>query len=160
MPSFGKRSKRNLDTLKPDLQAVLNEAIRYMDFSVIEGFRGEADQNKYFNEGKSKLRFPQSNHNKLPSKAVDLAPYPSLWSNIGKFYELADVMFKAANTLGVKLRWGGDWSRDGDVTDQKFNDLPHFELKGKAGKAEIKHQDLIAKSYGQAANSWNSNHTA
>jgi peptidoglycan L-alanyl-D-glutamate endopeptidase CwlK len=31
--------------------------------------------------------------------------------------------------LGVKLRWGGNWDRDGEpVTDQDFQDLVHFEL--------------------------------
>ncbi|WP_232367585.1 M15 family metallopeptidase domain-containing protein [Alteromonas pelagimontana] len=26
------------------------------------------------------------------------------------------------------VRWGGDWDMDGQTLDQKFNDLPHFEL--------------------------------
>jgi hypothetical protein len=26
------------------------------------------------------------------------------------------------------IRWGGDWDRDNDFSDQKLNDLCHFEL--------------------------------
>jgi peptidoglycan L-alanyl-D-glutamate endopeptidase CwlK len=26
------------------------------------------------------------------------------------------------------VRFGGDWDGDKDITDQKFNDLVHFEL--------------------------------
>ena len=26
------------------------------------------------------------------------------------------------------VRWGGDWNMDNNFKDQKFNDLPHFEL--------------------------------
>jgi peptidoglycan LD-endopeptidase CwlK len=30
--------------------------------------------------------------------------------------------------MGIEIRWGGDWDGDGDLSDHKFNDLPHFEL--------------------------------
>jgi peptidoglycan L-alanyl-D-glutamate endopeptidase CwlK len=33
-----------------------------------------------------------------------------------------------ANTLGIKIRWGGDWNGDLQFRDEKFKDLPHFEL--------------------------------
>jgi len=26
------------------------------------------------------------------------------------------------------LRWGGDWDRDTEVNDNRFQDFPHFEL--------------------------------
>jgi len=33
--------------------------------------------------------------------------------------------------MGVKIRWGGDWDRDGQRVsrdpDESFNDLPHIE---------------------------------
>ena len=32
--------------------------------------------------------------------------------------------------IDVNLRWGGDWDRDFDLKDQRFNDYPHFELHG------------------------------
>ena len=39
MPSFGARSQTNLDTCDPELIRLLNEAIKHVDFSVIEGHR-------------------------------------------------------------------------------------------------------------------------
>ena len=33
-----------------------------------------------------------------------------------------------ASQMGIKIRWGGDWDRDTDLSDNRFNDLPHFEL--------------------------------
>ena len=30
--------------------------------------------------------------------------------------------------MDVTLRWGGDWDGDRDFKDQRFIDLPHFEL--------------------------------
>ena len=35
-----------------------------------------------------------------------------------------------ANRLEIPIRWGGDWDMDTYVKDQKFKDLPHFELTG------------------------------
>ena len=33
-----------------------------------------------------------------------------------------------ADMLGVSIRWGGDWDKDYDEKDERFRDLPHFEL--------------------------------
>lgn len=41
---------------------------------------------------------------------------------------VAGVMFSCANELNVKLRWGLDWNSDGDIRDNTFNDMYHFEL--------------------------------
>jgi len=30
--------------------------------------------------------------------------------------------------MDISIRWGGDWNMDTYVKDQRFNDLPHFEL--------------------------------
>ena len=58
MPKFSKRSLENLRTCHQDIQAVLNEAIKYVDFSVTCGHRGQYEQDKAFVEGKSKIRWP------------------------------------------------------------------------------------------------------
>jgi peptidoglycan L-alanyl-D-glutamate endopeptidase CwlK len=43
---------------------------------------------------------------------------------------LAGVIQCAAAELGYDLRWGGNWDGDGEIIkDQKFNDLPHFEIE-------------------------------
>ena len=48
MPKFGNASKQRLATCHPDLQKIMNEAIKYIDFSVVEGYRTAAEQEKYY----------------------------------------------------------------------------------------------------------------
>jgi len=104
-----------------------------MDFSVLEGHRDKETQNRYYEKGTSKIKWPDGKHNKLPSRAMDLAPYPIDWSNrpkaIARFYLLAGVILAVADELGIGLRWGGDWDGDWDLFDQEFDDLGHFELR-------------------------------
>jgi peptidoglycan L-alanyl-D-glutamate endopeptidase CwlK len=128
MAKFGKRSLKKLKDANNKLQIILNDAIEIMDFSILETHRDKATQNKYYNNGKSKLRYPQSKHNILPSKAVDIAPYPIDWNDTKRFYYLAGIIKGIANAHNIKIRWGGDWDSDNDFDDQSFMDLPHFEV--------------------------------
>ena len=133
MPEFGAKSKIQLSTAHPDLQKLFNEVVRHADCTILEGFRGEKLQNKFYDEGKSKLKFPNGNHNKYPSLAVDVSPYPIDWSNklksIARFYHFAGIVKGIASQMGLHIRWGGDWDSDYEFTDQTFDDLPHFELR-------------------------------
>lgn len=131
MYTFSKRSREQLNTCHPKLVQVLEAAIKKIDFSVIEGHRGEAEQNRAFAEGRSRLRWPNSKHNKMPSEAVDIWPYPfkpEYWNQIEVWENLAKVVLECAEELGIKIRWGGDWNQNGDWRDEKFIDGPHFEL--------------------------------
>ena len=128
MPSFSARSELRLGSCDPRLQEICHEAIKIIDFSVIEGHRSEARQNDAYDAGRSKLKWPESKHNQVPSLAVDIVPYPVDWEQHSRFYVLAGVMFACAHKLGYKLRFGGDWDMDGEHTDQTFHDLPHFEI--------------------------------
>ncbi|MGB0683388.1 MAG: M15 family metallopeptidase [Magnetovibrionaceae bacterium] len=129
MPQFGKTSRARLETCDPRLQEILNKAIAEgPDFSVLCGHRNEADQNKAVAEGRSKTPWPRSKHNGLPSKAVDIAPYPIDWNDTNRFRVMAGYVMGVAAGLGYKLRWGGDWDRDFSEEDERFRDLPHFEL--------------------------------
>ena len=128
MPSFGKSSQDKLATCDPRLQKVFNEVIKYFDCTVIEGHRGEEAQNKAFAEGKSKLKYPQSKHNKIPSLAADVLPYPIDWNDTNRMRYFAGFVVGIAATMGIKLRWGGDWNQNTELKDNSFNDLPHFEL--------------------------------
>ena len=130
MPEFGERSLKNLKECHEDIQSILNEVIKTYDCSVIEGYRGKEEQNKAYDEGKSKLKYPQSKHNQQPSLAVDVVPYPIDWDNTKQFYHFAGYVQGVADQLGIELRWGGDWNRNFEVDDNKFDDFPHFELKG------------------------------
>jgi len=84
-----------------------------------------------FDNGVSTLRWPDSKHNRKPSRAVDLQPYPypdydpKLWGALGY---IAGRAFALAQQEGIRIRWGGDWDGDGDLTDQNFDDLFHIEL--------------------------------
>jgi peptidoglycan L-alanyl-D-glutamate endopeptidase CwlK len=132
MPLFSNASKAQLDTVDGRLRRVLERAIRYYDFTVLEGHRGEEAQNRAFAKGLSKVQWPDGNHNKKPSRAVDIAPFPIDWTDSTaaneRFAYLAGIVMACAKEEGVKLRWGGDWSRDGDMRDETFRDRPHFEL--------------------------------
>lgn len=128
MYKFSKTSINRLETCDKRLQDILNKAIECVDFTVICGHRGQIEQDKAFESGNSKLRFPQSKHNSIPSKAVDIAPYPINWENLNRFYHLAGIIRGIAIEKGYKIRFGGDWDMDGEISDNSFNDLVHFEI--------------------------------
>ena len=44
MPEFGSKSKERLQSCDPQIQKVLEEAIKHYDFSVLEGHRTEEKQ--------------------------------------------------------------------------------------------------------------------
>ena len=133
MPSFGTKSLMVRATLHPELQRVVDEAIRYVDFSLIEGHRSNQTQQKYFDEGKSRAGPGESPHNDYPSNAFDFVPYPfsGVWSDEAAFASIAFFMRGIAEMMDIKIRWGGDWDRDGQRVsrdnDESFNDLPHIE---------------------------------
>lgn len=128
MPSFSKNSLKLLATCDEKLQTLMKEVIKDYDFTVICGTRGEADQDAAYKAGNSKLKFPNSKHNSNPSKAVDIAPYPIDWNNVGRFKQLAQEVLRTAERLGIDIRWGGDFNCNGKE-DDSFVDLPHFELR-------------------------------
>lgn len=66
--------------------------------------------------------------NTLPSNAVDIAPYPLDWSDSLAFARLAGFVQAVADSMGIAVRWGGDWDQDGKSKDERFLDLVHFEL--------------------------------
>jgi len=125
---FSKQSKRHLAEAHIDLQEVFGMVIDIFDCRIIEGHRGKLEQNKLFHAEKSKVKWPNSKHNKKPSHAVDAIPSPIDWSDPLPFYHLAGVVKTVAFFLGVRIRWGGDWDSDGDFKDQSFDDLAHYEL--------------------------------
>ena len=129
MPKFGKTSKRRLNTCDEDLQELFEVVVKYFDCSVLEGHRGKELQDKYFDEGKSKVKFPKGKHNANPSNAVDVVPYPVDWKDTDRMYYFAGFVKGVAAFMGIPIRWGGDWNDDTQVKDTGFKDLPHFELR-------------------------------
>jgi peptidoglycan L-alanyl-D-glutamate endopeptidase CwlK len=126
MPRFSRKSKDKLKTCHKELQILFNLAIEYWDCIIIQGHRGREEQNKYFADGKSKLRYPGSKHNKVPSLAVDVMPYHSKEPHIRWDDKLDLIKFSCyikglANGLGIKIKWGGDFN--------SFFDGPHWQLE-------------------------------
>ena len=129
MPKFSNASKQRLATCHPDLQAVCNELIKQYDFSVLCGRRGEKEQNEAYKKGTSNVRFPNSAHNKTPSLAVDIAPYPIDWDNLSRFNEMiirfdtVANMLRADGVITSEFIYGGHWTQ--------LKDWPHIEIKEK-----------------------------
>jgi len=91
------------------------------------------------------------------SLAVDVVPYPIQWGEkeqkaiieavknrelktinkhlneyknaMARFYNFAGYVKGLADSMGIELRWGGDWNSNNKFDDQNFIDLPHFELR-------------------------------
>jgi peptidoglycan L-alanyl-D-glutamate endopeptidase CwlK len=85
-------------------------------------------QNRAFQDGHSTKPWPESRHNSEPSDAVDAVPYPVDWSDRRRFYHFAGFVKGMAVSMGIRIRWSGDWDSDTRLDDQTFDDLPHFEL--------------------------------
>ena len=128
MNKFSRNSQEQLLTCEHDLQEIFNHVLQIHDCKIIEGFRGEEKQNAMFDVKLSKVQYPDGKHNRKPSEAIDVAPYPIDWNDTKRFYYFAGIVKGVAASLGIKIRWGGDWDSDNDLDDQTFMDLVHFEL--------------------------------
>ena len=137
MPKFSKISQERLNTCHQDLITLFNYVIKYFDCTIVCGGRDEAEQNKCFNDGSSQVKYPFSKHNVLPlSEAVDAAPYENGgidWSKDQMYYFSGFVLGIARmlydyGAMERRIRLGADWDGDNDIQDQRFKDLPHFEL--------------------------------
>jgi hypothetical protein len=69
-----------------------------------------------------------SMHNFIPSRAVDVVPYPLDWKDENRMCYFAGMVMERARSLEIKIRWGGDFDMDTELKDQRFVDLPHFEV--------------------------------
>jgi len=137
MNHFSETSKQRLETCHKDLKVLFAHVIQDYDCTIICGHREKADQDKAFAEGKSKLKYPQSKHNKIPSLAVDAAPYEK---GQGIDWKPRQMAFFAGYVKGVadrlyhigvishRIRLGIDWDSDYDIDDETFIDAPHFEI--------------------------------
>lgn len=111
-----------------DLQRLFFEVVKHFDCSVTCGHRGRDKQDELFLEGKTKVRFSDSKHNSVPSTAVDVAPWPIDYDDRERFTLFAGVVLGVASQMKIRVRWGGDWDQDTEVDDNRFDDMPHFEL--------------------------------
>ncbi len=131
---------KKLDDVDLRLQSLCRRvSAQGVPFIVVTGHRNEADQNKAFDEKKSQKRWPDGNHNALPSRAVDVAPmYIDTttkvdWDDICAVCRLAGYFEATAAGMGIKVRLGMDWdgnwrtSGKGDPKE-RFFDAYHIEV--------------------------------
>ena len=146
MPKFSKASSAKLETCHEDLQKVMHEAIKYIDFRIEYGHRTPAEQLELFKKGRKYHNgkwvkvgktvtdkdgtYKKSKHNYFPSLAIDIIPYPFKgWNNLDQFHDLQEVVMREAKKLGINLVWGADWDGDGDIREHTLQDYPHYEVK-------------------------------
>ena len=132
MNKFSDSSLKRLGTCHPKLCALFLKVLKAHDCVIVCGHRNQEDQDKAYFDGKSKLRWPHSKHNSIPSMAVDVVPYDSvkkepIWDNVKSLYFFAGIVKGIAQEMGVKVRFGGDWDGDNNF-NQSFDDLVHWEL--------------------------------
>ena len=126
MPSFSSKSLARLNSTDERLVRVFTEVVKHFDCTILEGKRTVDRQKMLVAQGKSKTM----NSKHLTGKAVDVAPYPIDWNDRERFTYFAGYVMGIAAKMGIKLRWGGDWARDTQVSNNSFDDLPHFEIHG------------------------------
>lgn len=112
---FSVRSLKNLSECHPDLQRLAYEMRKEIDIEIICGHRGEKEQNEAYARGYSKLKWPNSKHNKTPSLAFDACPNPIDWDDNAGFHRMRSIAVVCAEKLKIKIRLLS-W------------DLPHIEL--------------------------------
>jgi len=142
MPSFGTSSKGKLDTCDKRLIDIMEVVVRHIDCTIICGHRSELAQTEAFEAGNSKVEWPHSKHNSYPSKAVDVAPYilgrGIPWpqedkyktKDTAQFYYLQGFIRGIAESMGHKVRFGGNWNGSNDFRQNSFDDTPHVEIVG------------------------------
>lgn len=134
---YSNTSLEKLAQAHPDIQIVCNELINVMDVSVLCTYRSEQEQNDCYSRGASKLRFPYSRHNRKPSLAIDLQPYPRPLEDkelrlecclmAGYFLGIA-YLLRSQGIIKSHFRWGGDWNQNNKISDESFSDMFHFEI--------------------------------
>lgn len=140
---YGNKSFKKLETCHPILRSIAFKTLLVSpyDITIVHGWRGEELQNYLYSENVSKVKFPNSRHNKTNdpvivdshtlSDALDFAPYVNntiYWNDTHVFSVIAGCFMSVAKGMGYTLRWGGDWDSDGQTTDQSFMDWGHLEM--------------------------------
>lgn len=139
--ALGQASLAHLVGVHPDLVRVVQAAIAIsaVDFMVIEGVRSPARQAELYAQGRAApgqivTWVTTSNHEPKPDgfgHAVDIAPFIDgqiVWNDETALRAVYDAMFDAAKALGVGLRSGWDWNRNGVLGEHGEADKDHYEL--------------------------------
>jgi len=133
---FGQRSLDRLNGVNTRLVSVVHRALELstVDFTVVEGLRSKQRQAQLYAQGRTtagKIVTWTLKSKHIDGLAVDLAPFTDGkidWTDLAKFDAIGAAMKKAAAELGVTIRWGADWDRDGRLREKGESDSPHFEI--------------------------------
>lgn len=120
-----------LANVHPDLIRLLTDAGQGgLDLTVIQGARSLEQEQAAMATGHSALKDPMSSKHVIgPGRpqalAVDVAPFdhpptPDDWKNIPAFEAMGSNLKALADTIGVAIHWGGDWT--------SLKDFDHIEL--------------------------------
>lgn len=138
---LGQRSMDRLVGVHANLVRVVRRAIQLssVDFAVLEGVRSRQRQAELYAQGRTKpgkIVTWTMNSRHIPAgdgfgHAVDLGPIKDGqvdWNNAAGFSAINAAMMQAAGELGIAIRWGKYWDRDGVAGEKGETDGPHWEL--------------------------------
>lgn len=143
MYNFAKSSLNRLKDAHEDLSLICYgvKEISKIDFDISCIYRSLEEQSLKFKQGKTEIDGINKigKHNLDPAEAADIYCYKDRQSKAsytvhqmayiaGLFDAVAHYLYESGE-ISHLIRWGGNWDQDGIIiTDQEFDDLPHFEL--------------------------------
>lgn len=127
------------DETRKELLAAQSPVLEPIDIFLVCGHRGQKEQDEALKNGFSKLRFPNSKHNKIKSLGLDFCPFVNkkLEWNEKHFKLVLNVMMRLADKLveqkqvSHNFRFGADFNQDGVIGNDRFIDMPHVEITSK-----------------------------
>jgi hypothetical protein len=140
MYRYGRGSKEKRKTLVRDAILICDHAIRHssVDWGILEALRELSRQLELYKSGKSKVKKGKHQPNKDGlSEAWDIVCYKGSKITWDKHYyyiaaghiKTSASILKEQGIISCDIRWGGDWNSNGNLEDQSFMDLGHFEIK-------------------------------
>lgn len=133
MAKFSKISLERLRTVHADLETLFKKVVEDFDCSVISGFRTTEEQQGLYAKGRTEpgniITYKDGVNKRSKHQeglAVDVVPYPSLYSDEDKLIEFGGYvlgvakMLKEEGKINSKIEWGGHW---------KWKDRPHFQIR-------------------------------
>lgn len=127
------RDVKRLQGVNANLCRVIDDARDAFSFFVVEGLRTYERQVQLFREKKTMTL----NSKHMLGLAVDIAPWDDIdedsvvdanevdWNDREAFRDMANVVFLAAITLQVPIKWGGNFRT---AAGKPWFDGPHFEI--------------------------------
>lgn len=82
-------------------------------------YRDKDNQEEAYSEGRTKLHYPNSKHNKLPAEALDLFELNEQSIAIWNPMTFADIAAQSEKD-GDPIMWGGRWKTIGDTDHFQF----------------------------------------